>query len=50
MLFKGNRLLAGLSLMEDSSSVCARDSRALQNLGMMYRQVHVAAALVATRV
>jgi hypothetical protein len=44
MLFKGNRLQAGLSLMEASSVVCSGDSRALQNLGMMYRQVHSAAA------
>jgi hypothetical protein len=44
MLFKGNRLQAGLSLMEASSVVCSGDSRALQNLGMMYRQVHSVAA------
>lgn len=44
MLFKGSRLLAGLSLMEASSVVCSQDSRALQNLGMMYRQVRAATA------
>ena len=48
MLFKGDRLLAGLSLMEASSVVCSTDSRALQNLGMMYRQVCKAASIVLT--
>ncbi len=50
MLYKSSRLLAGLSLMEASSVVCASDSRALQNLGMMYRQVRAAAAAVVSTV